>query len=126
MVMSEIEKHQKCMLAKSYLLPLLPHGSTIYTMLLHRSRNRMKGVVAVLIVVDGEIKNISGSVSSLLGRKWDDRDGIWVSNQFDVINSMSYVLHGYDDKGKINPDKPHKKATARRFKAGHTFEHRVL
>ena len=107
------DDHQK--MAAKLLLELIPKGSTIYTVLLHRTRNQMKGVVAVLVVDKGEIRNISSHVSWLIPNyKWDDRDGVWANNQFDVVMNMSYHLHGY-------------KLPARsKFKAGYTFNHKAL
>lgn len=104
----------------------LKHGQTIYTLVRHRMRNGIGGVVSVLIAENDQIQNISGIVSDVLVRHWDDRDGIVTSSDFALVQELSYALHGHESKGDIDESKPHRKATPRKFKAGYTFEHERL
>lgn len=102
----------------------LPYGTTVYTVVVHRTRQGAR-VVAVLAILDGEIRNISNIVGDAIGKEWDDRDGLWTSSDFDIITRMSHEAHGYESKN-YDDNKVHKRATSRSFKAGYTYEHKRL
>lgn len=125
-MLTQAEIDQRKANAVKWLAERLPHGCTIYSVLVHRTRNKMKGVVAYLAIIDGKIKNISNLVSDALNLKWDERDGVWTGSVYSVVNLLSYAVHGDKDKGRISVTGVHPKATPKRFKAGYTFEHEAL
>lgn len=58
-------------LLRSWLKP----GDTVYTMLKHVSSSGMSRDIAVLIVRDGQISNVSCDVARAIGAKIDSKDG---------------------------------------------------
>jgi hypothetical protein len=116
--------------AIEHLRKIIPHGSTIYTVTRFISRNGTGRVVAPLIVVNGEVRNISVEVSDALDRSWDDRGGggVWAGNEFDLVHKLSYALHGEVGKGRQkNADcSQAEKATANSFKAGYSLVQKTL
>lgn len=120
-----IEKHLQ------QLREWMPPGTTVYTVKRHTDRSGIGHVVAVLIVIDGKIKNISGWICETINRKWDSRDGLWTGSEFDLVQKLSYVLHGEKDKGVPKKYRgeywPGPKATTpRSYRAGYSLIHQQL
>lgn len=118
-VVSEDEKKS----AIKRLKKMLRMNQTVYTVLRHRTRDRVGAVVAVLIVHKGQVVNISGAVADAIGRQWDDRDGVWTNSEFGIIHELSYAIHGDQSKGNYRDLTIYTKDD---FHAGYTFVHKQL
>lgn len=85
-----------------YLCDVCPPGSTVYTLLAHVSRSGMQRQIRCFIVHDAVIVNITHHVARAidrrlkLGRMHDTIvvGGCGFDAGFDVVQALSYVLHG--------------------------------
>ena len=103
----------------------LKHGQTIYTVVRKTNRAGTGRLVSLLVVRNREIIDITSSVATATQRHWED-GGIWTSSPFDLVQQLSFSLHGYEGKGKGSNAPCHAVATKDSFKAGYTFEHKAL
>ncbi len=84
--------------ATDYLRPLLPAGTTVYTILSHVSASGMTRWIKPYVIEDGEPRWIGRPVADLLARRYDDkRDGIkceggGMDMGFELVYSLSRAL----------------------------------
>lgn len=119
---------------------LLKPGSVLYTDLKHVSSTGMSRSIAIKIVEDGAIRDISFKVAMALGYKLDKRyDGIKITGcgmdmGFSIVSSLGYALYpdGFECVGEkicksndhFNGDRnygPH-----HHREGGYAFDHRWL
>lgn len=93
---------------------MLPPGTEIRTILRHVSRSGMQRQISLHVLRDGELRNITGMVGTVLGYKWGDYDGLKVSGAgmdmgFHVVYNLSRTLypHGHGCIGERCPSNDH-------------------
>ena len=121
---ADVEQFKKNALV--YLRKRLRVGSTVYTV---RTKQTRRGGAehAVLIVTGGKIKNVSSVVTDLLDWHWADNDAVAHSSAFDIVQQMSYALHGYESAGRGRKLGPVPVVpTPKHFKAGYSLVHQIL
>jgi hypothetical protein len=121
LVREEYDRQHALAALRKILLP----GSKVYT--ITRSHARRGAIIAVLVLVicgdeeEGCIKtkinNLSDQACAAIDFKWSN-DSIVASGWGQVVNRLSFALHGYEDKGE-NPDL--RAPTQYSFKAGHSL-----
>jgi hypothetical protein len=106
---------------------MLKPGSTLYSVLRHRSPSRLVGVVAYLVIRKGKVINISANIADALGHyKWDDRDGIWTNSEFTPIHQLSQQLHGLENVGAVSNMQWDGIPTPKRYSTGYSIIHKQL
>lgn len=100
--------------AREYLLELLKPGDTVYTVLRHVSRSGMFRVIALKVLKDEHIYDISWQAAKLLEGYSDRYDGCKTSGcgmdmGFHLIYNLSYELFrgGFQCTGKTCPSNDH-------------------
>lgn len=77
-----------------------PEGGKVYTLLNHESPSGMTKTYSLLIPWENIILNISHDASTVLELSLDSRSGgVKVSGGLDLVDSLAYVLHGFDKRG---------------------------
>lgn len=89
---------------KDQLQSMLPQGSTVYCILRSVSSSGMQRQISLYCIHDGELRNIDGYVSDLLGRKIGKKDGIICNGcgmdmGFDLVYNLSFALFDGDRAG---------------------------
>jgi hypothetical protein len=110
--------------AFTFLSKHLKPGKTVYTVRTNQTRSG-GAEHAVLMVVGNKAINISGSVTDLLDWPWADNDAVPHTSAFDIVQQISYALHGKNSvgvKGEHGPAKP----TPKCYKAGYSLIHQPL
>ena len=115
MRISKKERQERIEHLRSFLVP----GETIFTVLRHVSRSGMYRAIDLFVMRDNQPSRISWGVACALdGVRYDTRhDAVGVTGcgmdmGFDVVNGLSYTLHGMKDSDA--------------GRAGYTFEHRWM
>lgn len=96
---------------------LCPIGSTIYTVLRHRSSSGMFRVIDLFVIKKGKPVCIAWHAARAMGYKLHGKkEGLSVSGcgmdmGYHLVNSLSYAIHGMSPKKE---------------KAGYTLNHRWL
>lgn len=98
--------------ARETLRALLPPGSTVYTILRHRAASGMSRHVSLLVIDPTDttgfpLVNITYKAAEALGRTCSDWhgyntirvDGCGFDAGFDLVNGLSYALHGFEAVG---------------------------
>lgn len=94
------EKREAKARALAELRRLVPRGSTVYTMTVHRSASGMMRVVKCWIVRKGELMHLSGLLCAAAGLRWNDTHygvqvgGCGFSAEDDVVRDIAHAL-GY-------------------------------
>jgi hypothetical protein len=121
--------------ALAQLRKMCPPGTTIYTVLRHRSRSGMYRVIDAFVLKGGEPLRISWSGAKLAGFRYDRKhEGIGVGGcgmdiGFHFVNNLSYALHGMKSKGDgAKPENQGRPYSPKRghYRAGYSLEHRWL
>lgn len=92
----ELERAQAS--AKEYLSKVILAGSTVYTVLTHRSQSGMSRCIKLLIAEKGRVVDISWAVGKLLGLRTNDRHegcvigGCGMDMGFHLVYSLSHAL----------------------------------
>lgn len=127
MVHEEIEAEEKL---DGY-RKMIPIGTTVYTLITHRSSSGMSRRVKMFVVSNGKIEDIGYVYSNVTGNKWNDDGSITVGGcgfdaGFHVVHNLSYYLHGKESKGNCRNMTPASEMTPDNFNPGYTLEHRKL
>lgn len=102
-------------------------GDTIYTLVTQVAASGMSRHMRCFFIQDNRPVDISWNVARILGCPWN-RDkctfrvgGCGMDMGFHVVHSLSYKLHGYDDKGEIPEPSYIKEPTPECYKAGYSL-----
>lgn len=119
---------------------LLKPGTTVYTTVRHVSASGMSRRISLFVAVKGTIQPITWDVARALGESVKGRagyvqdvgltvGGCGMDMCFHVVNSLSYILHGYASKGdgvQASKDGRPFKARPGHFRAGYSLTKRDL
>lgn len=128
---TKARKEERKAEAIALLRRLLPPGGKVWAQVTHVSRSGMMKRVQVMIIIDGDICDVTGIVANALGDSRND-DGIRVGGcgfdaAFDVVHRLSYVLHGNEGGGKKSgPHGALYPPTAEDWTAGYSLIHMRL
>jgi len=116
--------------ACTYLLSVLPPGTTVYTKLNHKSRSGMLRSISLYVVGDNDIIWITGSAARMLGERIDRYDGISVPGcgmdmGFELVYRLGRALYpdGFGAEGPLGKAFRPKtsEAAAKLVAEGHRF-----
>ena len=118
--------------ARTFLERNCPPGTTVYTDVKHVSKSGMSRDIAVYIILDGEICDISGYVARILGYRRRDNGGVRVGGcgmdmGYHLVMNLSYALHGWK-----NVNVPEEKngrpftPSVEAYRAGYSLNHRWI
>lgn len=121
--------------ARKMLAKTCPPGTTVHTVLRHRSRSGMYRVIDCYVIKGGEMLRISWSVAAITGLRYDRKhEGVGIGGcgmdmGYAIVNSLSYALHGRASKGEgaapENQGRPFKPRRGH-YRAGYSLEHRWI
>lgn len=129
---SAAEREEHC----ETLRKILPHGSTVYTVLRHVSASGMSRRIDLYTpILDHEgkpgLRYLTGYVANACGLRRHKGDAIIVGGcgmdmGYHLVSNLSYALHGYDSTGQHADhyrSTPARQATPEAFHAGYTLVH---
>lgn len=113
---------------------LCPPGTTVYCTLRHVSRSGMLREISLHVVRKGQITSLSWDAARVLGYPLKDGahwalrvGGCGMDMGFHVVHSLSYRIHGHDNKGDDANEAgvAGRPFTPRRghFRAGYSLKH---
>lgn len=126
-------KEEEAEHAKLVLKARLPMGKEVYTVLRHVTKSGMSRSISLFIVENEQIVDLTYFAARALDCRIDPkhggviRGGCGMDMGYDLVMSLSYLVHGYASKGlegtnHVGPSN----ATPERFHAGYTLIQRWL
>lgn len=89
--------------ATKELAKVIRPGDTVYILQKYKSRTSIDRSIAVLVIHEGKIKNVSALVSEALNAKWDgEHEGVVTHDSYNLLFNLSTTLHGTMGAGSFS------------------------